>query len=134
MKKLIAIMLAVLMLATLCACGQTEAETPDTQAPATVIPEATEDVGEAETEPTEEVTETIPVAVTNADMALAESGVVCLHNFPKTGKDLKFFEAFKAQSTDYTVNVESIDVTVNDTTDSIECDIALRFSNKQLNQ
>ena len=67
-------------------------------------------------------------------MALAESGVVCLHDFPKTGKDLKFFEAFKAQSTDYKVNDTSISVAVGDTTKDITCDIALRFSNKQLNQ
>ena len=68
------------------------------------------------------------------NMALAESGVVCLHNFPRTGNDLKFFEAFKAQSTDYRVNDTSISVIVGDTKQNIECDIALRFSNKQLNQ
>lgn len=69
MKRLIALLLAVMMIAGLCACGES---TPE-------VPETTEGKNEETTEapvqedPTEESTETIPVAVGNADMALAES-------------------------------------------------------------
>ena len=79
MKKLMALLLAIMMLATLCACGAATPETPETPEIPEVtegeqdeITEATEEEAPIE-EVTEEVTETIPVAVGNADMALAES-------------------------------------------------------------
>lgn len=72
MKKLIALLLAVLMIASLCACGAATPEAPETTEGMTE--ETTEAPLEESTEEiTEEVTETIPVAVGNADMALAES-------------------------------------------------------------
>ena len=73
MKKLIALLLAILMIASLCACSETAPETPETtesKTNETTAAQAPEDPTE---EATEEATETIPVAVGNADMALAES-------------------------------------------------------------
>lgn len=73
MKKLIALLLAVMMIATLCACGAATPEVPETteskNAETTEAPVAEDPTEEV----TEETTEEIPVAVGNADMALAES-------------------------------------------------------------
>ncbi len=70
MKKLIALLLAALMIAGLCACKDAGSQEPETTAGAPAeTTEATEDMEI----PTEEETETVPMAVVNADMALAES-------------------------------------------------------------
>ena len=73
MKKLIALLLAVLMIASLCACGETAPETPETTESKTNETTAAQVPEDPTEEATEEATETIPVAVGNADMALAES-------------------------------------------------------------
>ena len=73
MKKLIALLLAVLMFASLCACGETAPETPETTERKTNETTAAQVPEDPTEEATEEATETIPVAVGNADMALAES-------------------------------------------------------------
>ena len=73
MKKLIALLLAVLMIASLCACGETTPEAPETTEAQNVEPTEAPVQEEPTEEVTEEATEEIPVAVVNADMALAES-------------------------------------------------------------
>ena len=68
------------------------------------------------------------------DMALEDTGTVCLKNFPQNDQDGKFFSAFKAQATDYTVSTQSVKVIVSGTQVTVPCKIALKFSNKLLNQ
>ena len=68
MKKLIALLLAAMMILGLCACkdaGSTQ-EPETTNTPTETQEETQEEI------PTEEETETIPMAVVNADMAQAE--------------------------------------------------------------
>lgn len=70
MKKWMALLLAAMMMVTLFACKDagTEPEVPQT----TEAPELLESTEEMEL-PTEEITETVPLEVVNADLALAES-------------------------------------------------------------
>lgn len=71
MKKWIALLLAVLMIVGLCACKDAGSQEPETTAGTTEAPELIEETEDMEI-PTEE-TETIPMAVVNADIELAES-------------------------------------------------------------
>ena len=74
MKKWIAMLLALMLLATLCACKDAGADTPETtEILIEEIPEDEEIPTEEEPVPPEEVDETVPLDVINADMALAES-------------------------------------------------------------
>lgn len=67
MKKLIALLLAAMMMLALCACRDAGSQEPETSEPTETQEESQEEI------PTEEETEEVPVAVVNADMALAES-------------------------------------------------------------
>lgn len=70
MKKLIALLLAVLMIAGLCACKEAGSSDPD----ANVTTDETEELPvESQDEiPSEEETETVPQEVLNANMSIAE--------------------------------------------------------------
>ena len=72
MKKWIALLLAVLMIASLCACGETAPEAPQTTEGKNVETTQAPQVEDPVEVTTEEATETIPLAVDSA-FALAES-------------------------------------------------------------
>lgn len=70
MKKLIALLLAVLMIAGLCACKEAGSSDPDTNV-TTDAPEALPTESQDEI-PSEDETESVPQEVLNANMSIAE--------------------------------------------------------------